>query len=250
MICLSWFIPTMPCGNHWCGFRIQRKGRGIFHCFGGSADDAQRIIELGYYLGIGGVVTYKNSGLASVLEQIDLKHIVLETDAPYLTPVPFRGKRNESSYLSLVQEKIAAIKISAPMKWHPLPPKMLWKYLHFKSSLLITGFRVAILRYFAVYKFSGKTRQLAFCLNICAGFLFNKSKVLMNGQSICRQKFEELKACVVIPTYNNEQTTATVISHVAVYTNHIIVVNDGSTDNTPSIIASFPAVQSISYPKM
>ena len=86
------------------------KARGIFHCFGGSGDDAQRIIELGYYLGIGGVVTYKNSGLASVLEQIDLKHIVLETDAPYLTPVPFRGKRNECSYLSLVQEKIAAIK--------------------------------------------------------------------------------------------------------------------------------------------
>lgn len=71
----------------------------------------------------------------------------------------------------------------------------------------------------------------------------------MNGQSICRQKFEELKACVVIPTYNNEQTLATVISHVAVYTGHIIVVNDGSTDNTPSIIASFPAVQSISYLK-
>ena len=90
------------------------KARGIFHCFGGSGDDAQRIIELGYYLGIGGVVTYKNSGLASVLEQIDLKHIVLETDAPYLTPVPFRGKRNECSYLSLVQEKIAAIKNISP----------------------------------------------------------------------------------------------------------------------------------------
>ncbi len=86
------------------------KARGIFHCFGGTVEDANRIIELGYYLGIGGVVTYKNSGLANVIEQIDLKHLVLETDAPYLTPVPFRGKRNECSYLKLIQEKIAAIK--------------------------------------------------------------------------------------------------------------------------------------------
>ena len=90
----------------------QYKGRvrGIFHCFGGSRNDAEAIMELGFLLGIGGVVTYKNAGLAEVIKDISLEHLVLETDAPYLTPVPFRGKRNESSYLKLVQEKIAAIK--------------------------------------------------------------------------------------------------------------------------------------------
>ncbi len=84
--------------------------RGIFHCFGGPYESALQIIEAGFYLGIGGVVTYKKSGLAEVLERLDLSHIVLETDAPYLTPVPFRGKRNESSYLKYVAEKLAEIK--------------------------------------------------------------------------------------------------------------------------------------------
>ena len=65
---------------------------------------------MGFYLGIGGVVTYKNAGLDKVLEHIDLNHIVLETDAPYLTPVPHRGKRNESAYLKIIAEKIASIK--------------------------------------------------------------------------------------------------------------------------------------------
>ena len=83
---------------------------GIFHCFSGSYESAKEIIDAGFYLGIGGVVTYKNAGLAEVLTKIDLKHLVLETDAPYLTPVPFRGKRNESSYLKYVATKIAAIK--------------------------------------------------------------------------------------------------------------------------------------------
>jgi len=85
------------------------KGRvkGIFHCFGGSLQDAEKIIGLGFYMGIGGVVTYKNSGLASVISQIGLEYLVLETDAPYLTPVPYRGKRNESSYLPLIAQKIA-----------------------------------------------------------------------------------------------------------------------------------------------
>lgn len=83
---------------------------GIFHCFSGTYEDALAVIEAGFYLGIGGVVTYKNSGLDKVVEKIDLQHLVLETDAPYLTPVPFRGKRNESSYLKYVAEKIAAIK--------------------------------------------------------------------------------------------------------------------------------------------
>lgn len=84
--------------------------RGIFHCFGGSLEEAQQIINLGFYLGIGGVITYKNSGLAAVIEKLPLSNIVLETDAPYLTPVPFRGKRNESAYLKYVAQKIAAVK--------------------------------------------------------------------------------------------------------------------------------------------
>lgn len=88
-----------------------KKGiRGIFHCFGGSVQEAEHIIECGFLLGIGGIVTYKNAGLAQVVQQIPLQHIVLETDAPYLTPTPFRGKRNESSYLIHIAEKIAHIK--------------------------------------------------------------------------------------------------------------------------------------------
>ena len=84
--------------------------KGIFHCFGGSMEEANQIIELGFYLGIGGVITYKNAGLDIVMKELDLKHIVLETDAPYLSPVPFRGKRNESKYLLTIAEKIAIIK--------------------------------------------------------------------------------------------------------------------------------------------
>ncbi len=90
--------------------RHKGKVNGIFHCFGGTLEEANQIIDLGFYLGIGGVVTYKKSGLADVIKQIDLKHIVLETDSPYLTPVPFRGKRNESSYLTYIAEKIAEVK--------------------------------------------------------------------------------------------------------------------------------------------
>jgi TatD DNase family protein len=81
--------------------------RGILHCFTGTLEQAHELIDMGFYLGIGGVVTYKNSGLDKVVAQIDLKHIVLETDSPYLTPVPFRGKPNESSYLTYVAEKVA-----------------------------------------------------------------------------------------------------------------------------------------------
>ena len=84
--------------------------RGIFHCFGGTVENAKEIIAAGFYVGIGGVLTYKKSGLAEVLEQIDLKYMVLETDSPYLTPVPFRGKRNESSYLKYIVEKLALVK--------------------------------------------------------------------------------------------------------------------------------------------
>jgi len=83
---------------------------GIFHCFGGSYETAQEIIAAGFYLGIGGVLTYKKAGLAEVLEKIDLQHLVLETDSPYLSPVPFRGKRNESSYLKYIVAKLATVK--------------------------------------------------------------------------------------------------------------------------------------------
>lgn len=83
---------------------------GIFHCFSGTLQNAKDIIELGFYLGIGGVLTFKNSGLAEVIKDVDLKYIVLETDAPYLAPVPFRGKRNESSYLKYIVQKLADVK--------------------------------------------------------------------------------------------------------------------------------------------
>lgn len=86
------------------------KLRGVFHCFSGDFVQAQKIIDLGFYLGIGGVVTFKNSGLDKVMEQVSFDHIVLETDAPYLAPVPFRGKRNEPGYLKYVVEKLSAIK--------------------------------------------------------------------------------------------------------------------------------------------
>lgn len=83
------------------------KLRGIFHCFSGTVEQARQVIDLGFYLGIGGVVTYKNAGLDKVVEQLDLKHLVLETDAPYLTPVPYRGKPNRSAYLAYVAQKVA-----------------------------------------------------------------------------------------------------------------------------------------------
>jgi len=83
---------------------------GIFHCFGDSYEMAVQITDMGFYLGIGGVLTYKKAQLDEVFKKISLEHIVLETDAPYLTPIPFRGKRNESSYLKLVAGKLAEVK--------------------------------------------------------------------------------------------------------------------------------------------
>ena len=85
------------------------KLRGIFHCFTGDLDQAKRAINLGFYLGIGGVVTYKKAGLDLVLTDISISDIVLETDSPYLAPVPFRGKTNESSYLIHIAQKVADI---------------------------------------------------------------------------------------------------------------------------------------------
>ncbi len=83
--------------------------RGIFHCFGGSLTEAEQIVEINFLLGIGGVVTYKKAGLDLVLPSIGLQHLVLETDAPYLSPVPYRGKRNESAYLMEIANKIASV---------------------------------------------------------------------------------------------------------------------------------------------
>lgn len=82
---------------------------GVFHCFVGTADEAHRIIEMGFYLGIGGVSTFKNGGLDQVLPHVPIEHVVLETDAPYLAPIPFRGKRNESAYIPYIAKKVAEI---------------------------------------------------------------------------------------------------------------------------------------------
>lgn len=86
------------------------KLKGVFHCFSGSAEQARQVIDLGFYLGIGGVVTFKNAGLDKVMGSVGLEYILLETDAPYLAPVPLRGKRNEPSYLKYVVEKLADLK--------------------------------------------------------------------------------------------------------------------------------------------
>ncbi len=90
------------------------KLKGVFHCFSGNEQQANQVIDLGFYLGIGGVVTFKNAGLDKVVAGIEMKNMVLETDAPYLAPVPFRGKRNECSYLKYVVEKLSEIKGISP----------------------------------------------------------------------------------------------------------------------------------------
>lgn len=86
------------------------KLRGIFHCFGGSVEEASAIIDCGFHLGIGGVLTFKKAGLDKTMEKVDLAHVVLETDSPYLAPSPYRGKRNESAYIKLIAQKLAEIK--------------------------------------------------------------------------------------------------------------------------------------------
>jgi TatD DNase family protein len=83
--------------------------RGVFHCFSGNEEQAKKLMALNFLLGIGGVVTFKNSGLDKVIANIGLSSVILETDAPYLAPVPYRGKRNEPAYTRLVAEKIASI---------------------------------------------------------------------------------------------------------------------------------------------
>lgn len=82
---------------------------GVFHCFSGTLEEAQQIIDLGFYLGIGGVLTFKNSTLKNFIGSLPLDRLILETDAPYLAPVPFRGKRNESSYIPLIAEQLSTL---------------------------------------------------------------------------------------------------------------------------------------------
>ena len=90
---------------------FKKLPKGIFHCFSGNEEQANKIIEATHFkLGIGGVLTFKNSGLDKAIQNIDLKHLVLETDSPYLAPVPYRGKRNEPSYIRIVAAKLAEIK--------------------------------------------------------------------------------------------------------------------------------------------
>ncbi len=83
--------------------------RGVFHCFTGSKEQGQKAIEMGFMLGIGGVVTFKNSGLDKVLKELPLEKLLLETDSPYLAPTPYRGQRNESSFITIVAQKLAEI---------------------------------------------------------------------------------------------------------------------------------------------
>ncbi len=87
----------------------QQNYSGIFHCFSGTLEEANEVIALGFSLGIGGVATFKNGGLDKILPHIDLQHLVLETDCPYLAPIPYRGKRNEPSYLPLIAERVAIL---------------------------------------------------------------------------------------------------------------------------------------------
>ncbi|MDR1459463.1 MAG: TatD family hydrolase [Bacteroidales bacterium] len=100
------YTETMEVLNEFKGENI----RGIFHCYSGSVEHANEIIERGFLLGIGGTVTYKTANLDKVLPHIPLEYLVLETDAPYLTPVPYRGTRNKSAYIPLIAQRIAEIK--------------------------------------------------------------------------------------------------------------------------------------------
>ncbi|MGR5159162.1 TatD family hydrolase [Vibrio owensii] len=84
--------------------------RGVFHCFGGSVEEAQAINELGFHLGLGGVSTFKNGGMDKVIPHLDMNWAILETDCPYLAPVPHRGKRNEPAYTSLVAARVAELR--------------------------------------------------------------------------------------------------------------------------------------------
>lgn len=88
---------------------VSRGLKGVFHCFGGSMEEAVAIADMGFYMGIGGVLTFKKSGLDEVIKKTGLDKVMLETDAPYLAPVPYRGKRNEPSYIPVIAHKLAEV---------------------------------------------------------------------------------------------------------------------------------------------
>ena len=88
---------------------VSRGLKGVFHCFGGTLEEARAIAGMGFYMGIGGVLTFKKSGLDEVIKKVGLDKVVLETDAPYLAPVPYRGKRNEPSYIPVIAHKLAEV---------------------------------------------------------------------------------------------------------------------------------------------
>lgn len=88
---------------------LDGKLTGVFHSFSGTSEQAKQVIDIGFKIGVNGIVTFKNSGLDSIIQKISPEHLLIETDSPYLTPVPFRGKRNESSYLIYVARKIAEL---------------------------------------------------------------------------------------------------------------------------------------------
>ena len=100
------YFETMEVLDEFSGEKL----KGIFHCYSGSVEHAQAVIEKGFLLGIGGTISYKTSNLDKVLPEIPLEKIVLETDSPYLTPVPYRGTRNKSSYIPVIAQKLAEIK--------------------------------------------------------------------------------------------------------------------------------------------
>jgi TatD DNase family protein len=114
--CRRWDLPVVLHARDSLDYLIEmmsspeNKGlEGVFHCFTGDLNQAERILGMGFYLGIGGVSTFKNGGLDKVLPHVPLSRIVLETDAPYLAPVPYRGKRNESAYLPIIAQKVSAL---------------------------------------------------------------------------------------------------------------------------------------------
>jgi TatD DNase family protein len=91
--------------------------RGVFHCYSGTLSQAQHIVDMGFSLGIGGVLTFKNAGeLTEVVRTTDIRHLLLETDAPFLAPVPYRGKQNESSYIPIIGHKMAQVKGLSPQE--------------------------------------------------------------------------------------------------------------------------------------
>jgi TatD DNase family protein len=89
---------------------VSKGIRGVFHCYPGNVEEAKQIVDMGFYLGIGGVLTYKNNNMTYVVKEIPCEFLLTETDAPYLTPVPHRGKRNEPAYINNVVQKIAELK--------------------------------------------------------------------------------------------------------------------------------------------